>query len=136
MPDSFKAATRSKRSTKDMVANPSIHHLKSGRDILSSQKFNKAACTTSREGKSLISTYIAKNVDKIVLKKDIVIDIDSELHIEGCEHPGECAQDCTCISKYSVPIQCTFSRTSGLTDVQKLVNIVQRKGEAEMAQAD
>ena len=83
-PDTFKAHTRKQRSSKQ-VKNQTIHHLKSGREILSSERFNKEACITSREGKTLISTYVAENIDKMVIRKDLLLDIDSELLIKDCK---------------------------------------------------
>ena len=131
-PDSFKAATRDQReaSTKP----PSINHLKSGRKMLSSEKFVKGACTTSAEGKSLISTYVAQNMDKHVIKHNIIIDIDSELHMAGCECREKLA-NCKC-STYSIPVCCYYEEESGFWYAAKLEGIHQRKGEAEMSQID
>ena len=55
-PDTFKAATRDQR----VSSNPSIHHLKTGREMLSAERFDKGGCVTSSEGKSLITTYVRK----------------------------------------------------------------------------
>ena len=132
-PDNFKAATREQRRTR---SDTSIHHLKTGRELLSSEKFDKAACSTSPEGKSLIGTYLAKNIDKIHFKHDIIIDIDSELIIKGCTCPcipmleGKC--EC---QKYAVPLRGKFCN-SGLETLSEMAEIQQRKGEAEMAAAD
>ena len=46
-PDTFKAATRDQR----VSSTPSIHHLKTGREMLSAERFDKGACITSPEGK-------------------------------------------------------------------------------------
>jgi hypothetical protein len=134
-PDTFKAATRHQRSVKH-TQKSTIHHLKSGREILSAEKFNKEACITSKEGKTLISTYVAKNVDKIVLNKDLVLDIDSEYYTEDCTCSPDQLDKCQCTTKYAVPIRCKFSHNKGILNVEKLCSIQQRKGEAEMAQVD
>ena len=129
-PDSFKEHTRNQRSNKQ---TQTVHHLKTGREILSAERFDKQACITSREGKTLITTYLAKNVDKLCLKEDILLDIDSELYIENCS----CVlldKKCDCTEKFAVPIRCSF-KESGMIHCEKL-GMMQRKGEAEMAQVD
>ena len=130
-PDSFKQHTRNQRSAKQV--HQTIHHLKTGREILSAERFDKNACITSREGKTLITTYLAKNVDKIILKEDIILDIDSEHYVEGCRCMSF-EKKCICTEKFAVPVRCTFQE-SGMIHSEKL-NVKQRKGEAEMAQVD
>jgi len=129
-PDSFKAATRDQRVS--AKARTAIHHLKTGREIISAEKFDKAACVTSSEGKSLITTYVAQNMDKFLLKHNISIVVDSEFKESDCS----CHEStCTCL-KHAVPLKCVFSKSRGLEEMTYVQDIKQRKGEAEMAQVD
>ncbi|KAK6175974.1 hypothetical protein SNE40_014346 [Patella caerulea] len=75
------------------------------------------------EGKKLISKYLAAHVTDLNLQKNVTVDIDSEHHMSECQ-------------SYTTPIRCCFSDENGLVSVEKLQNIKQRKGEAEMAQID
>ena len=61
-PDTFKASMRAKCTGASKLT--SINHLKTGRELLSSEKFARSACVTSPEGKSLINNYVAQNVSK------------------------------------------------------------------------
>jgi hypothetical protein len=99
-PDNFKAATREQRKKSSSLA--AIHHLKTGHEMLSSEKFNKDACINSTEGKSLIGTYAAKNIENFHIQEKIIIDIDSELHIWGCQCKEEISK-CNC-QTYAVPV--------------------------------
>ena len=123
-PDTFKSHTRKQRSGKQAQ---NIHHLKSGKDILSSQTFNKEACITSREGKSLVTTYLAQNSNKISLhpKQNLKLDIDSELIIANCN----CSlhqKKCQCANVYSIPIRCHFTKEGAVQ--QERLDIRQLKG--------
>ena len=84
-PDDFKAATRDQRQTKKQFT---IGHLKTSEEILSADTFDKESIITTHEGKCLISTYLAKHATKLDVKKDVTIDIQSELHISGCNCAG------------------------------------------------
>ena len=131
-PDDFKAATRDQRQTKKQF---SISHLKTSQEILSASVFDKSSIVTTREGKCLISTYLAKHATKLGIKKDVTIDILSEAQIEGCTCP-DTTTNCTCSDKYTHPLRCTFTSTDGLVDTRPVQDIKQRKGEAEMSQVD
>ena len=70
-------------------------------------------------------------MDKLLLKHDVTIIVDSEFKMSDCT-----CNKTTCIClKYAVPLECVFSK-AGLNSMSFLENIKQRKGEAEMAQAD
>ncbi len=129
-PDAFKAATRTKRKK---TTKNSIVHLKRGSEIISLDVFDKqAACSTS-EGKALISTFLAANVNKLNVKRSLILDIDSEWIMEACKCVDQ--GKCKCQGCYAVPIRTRFDSRQ-LTDKSKLGHIHQRKGEAEMAQVD
>ncbi len=81
-PDQFKSATRSQRTHDDSC----IFHQKAGPDIISDTKFSRSA-VTKIEGKQFISTYIAKNVSKLTIKKTVNIIFDSEYIIKWCACP-------------------------------------------------
>ena len=130
-PDDFKAATREQRQRKKGY---SISHLKTSDELLSSDTFDKKSIITTLEGKCLISTYLAKHVKKLDIRKDVQIDIQSELLIGGCTCTDSTVA-CNC-NKYTTPLRCTFTRADGLTDVKPVQTIIQRKGEAEMSQVD
>ena len=131
-PDTFKAATRDQR--RQSTKPSSISHLKSGRELLSAEIFSKSACMTSPEGKSLISTYVAQNADKLNIKHNIIIDIDSEMYVEGCTCSKN-SDGCKC-EKFCIPVRCFFDHQKGFKYSTKLDGISQRKGEAEMSQVD
>ena len=129
-PDEFKAATREQRTSK----SKSIAHLKTAENIISDKKFDKNAVIHTIEGKTLISSYLGKNVNKLCLKGDLIVDIDSEHLMEGC-HCKDKAK-CKCKGKYCVPVRARFSKSKGFLDEEKLTDIHQVKGEAEMSQMD
>lgn len=130
-PDTFKAATRAQRTTS---AKDSIAHLKTRNEMINKTKFDKAALVSTTEGKFVISTYLAENVESLTINENISIIIDSELHLGGCSCriPGI---DCNC-NVYAKPITCEFSKVDGLESVTINDSIQQRKGEAEMSQVD
>ena len=129
-PDRFKAGTRDQRNRGKAT---SISHLKTDTMILSETTFDKEAIMNTMQGKVLISNYIGANVSKLVLKKDIIIDIDSQHHVQGCTCNAP-NNSCHCV-KYCVPIRATFSK-SGFVREEPMDSIHQRKGEGEMAQVD
>ena len=125
-PDEFKASTRAQRQS---AKGDSIAHLKTSDRILSHDYFNKDAVTQTLEGKKLISTYLAHNVAALDFDYDLDVVIDSELHVTcRCQ-----AEPCVC-QQYCTPLKCQYR---GMTaEVSLLEHIIQRKGEAEMAQLD
>ena len=129
-PDDFKAATRKQR---EVQKTTTIAHLKAGENIISDSKFNKEAVITTAEGKYLISNFLAANIEKINLKKDLVLDIDSELHRGGCLCQRDVAV-CSC-EMYAVPLRCVFSE-DGFVSSELMHAVKQCKGEAELAQVD
>ncbi len=130
-PDDFKAATREQRQTKD---RGSIAHLKTVDEMISDKAFNKEAVVTTAEGKCLISKYLAANMKKVNIRKDIIIDVDSELNIEGCTCVAQ-QGICEC-PKHAVPLRCSFTTAGGFEHAVPLNDMKQRKGEAELAQVD
>ncbi|CAC5362524.1 unnamed protein product [Mytilus coruscus] len=130
--DDFKAATRVKRQK---TSATSISHLKLESRILSDDKMSKSALIQTELGKRLISNYLARNIQNLDIKGDIIVDIDSELVLNtSCLHTEG---DCSCPYKsYSTPIRGTFSKVDGFLQQQLLHHIKQRKGEAEMSQVD
>ncbi|CAG2244896.1 unnamed protein product [Mytilus edulis] len=129
-PDDFKAATRVKRQK---TSATSISHLKLESRILSDDKMSKSALIQTELGKRLISNYLARNLQNLDIKSDIIVDIDSELVLNtSCLHTEG---DCSCPYKsYSTPIRGTFSKVDGFLHQQLLHHLKQRKGEAEMSQ--
>ena len=106
-PDDFTAATRKQRQN----TSSNISHLKVGTDMITGNKLDKVAITSTSEGKMIISNYLAENVDKLSIEADITTDIDSELHTE-CDCHEEATSACV-RNKYSVPITCSFQWRSG-----------------------
>ncbi|CAG2249135.1 unnamed protein product [Mytilus edulis] len=96
---------------------------------------SKSALIQTELGKRLISNYLARNLQNLDIKSDIIVDIDSELVLNtSCLHTEG---DCSCPYKsYSTPIRGTFSKVDGFLQQQLLHHIKQRKGEAEMSQVD
>ncbi len=133
-PDTFKAATRAQRVDQNKTEN--ISHLKSADEILGGRQIDPVGIRTTSVGKAGISTFLAVNIHKIVIKKDVTIDIDSEFVQVGCSCTtyDSKSERCNC-DTYCVPLRCKFT-TQGLKDVTQLESVHQRKGEAEMSQVD
>ena len=127
-PDDLKAETRAKRQKSTSI---SIAQLKQQEEIVSEDRLSKAAVRSTAEGKSTISTYLAKNISKLPLFKDLTIDIDSEAYLGTCN----CGGACQCAS-FGTPIRCTFHKDNGYDKQEYLFDVKQRKGEAEMSQVD
>ena len=127
-PDDFKCATRVQRQSKSTA---SIEHLRETRSILNELSFNKDVLTKTSEGKALISTYLAENVDKLAIQKEMHLIVDSELITENCQ----CDNPCNC-SAAAIPLCKTFHETVPSEKAIKLSDVKQRKGEAEMSQVD
>ena len=108
--------------------------MKSGTSILSKDVFDKKSLTSTPEGKCLVSTYAVANAETLDVRADITVDIDSEFIMKNCV----CTDNklmCTC-PKYSTPVRCIFASTTPKPKIVHLNDIRQRKGEAEMSQAD
>lgn len=78
---------------------------------------------------------MARHIDSLDIKSDLILDIDSELILtNSCSHNQE---ECLCAYKsYATPVRGVFSKTDGFVRKELLKEIKQRKGEAEMAQVD
>ena len=84
-------------------------------------------------GKRLISNYLARNVNKLNIKHDLLFDVDSEL----ITRTQSCSSGSSSLDRpYTVPIRAVFKRNTGFSHQLFLEHIRQRKGEAEMAQVD
>lgn len=136
-PNDFKSATRNQRQRKENYT--CISHLKTGTEILSDNLFERESVTQTDEGKSLISTYVAKNAQYFTISFDLKLDIDSEFCLKTCDCeasiPSTSVAKCECM-KYTVPVRFMYSRDTGYKESNILEDIKQRKGEAEMAQVD
>ena len=132
-PDMFKGPTRQNRQSASTIS--SISHLIPESQIISEKSFDKAAVRETVRGKKVASTYLAKHLDKLHLKKDLRLIVDSDLKVEGCAWSDK--QNCKCPDKHSVTIHCFCSSEAGYVTGNKTdLAIKQRKGEGEMAIAD
>ena len=69
------------------------------------EKLNKSAVIYTELGKRLISNYLARNVYKLDLKHNLVLDIDSGL-ITKTAPCSECDEPCACPEiTYTVPVR-------------------------------
>ena len=128
-PDDFKAGTREQRKRKK---ENDVSHLISHERIISKDKLNKDSITQTEIGKRLISTYVAKNVAKLTLNRNVSVIVDSEFITKtDCD----CTDICECV-KYCVPIFCETKTEPVRSTTTKTLNVKQRKGEAEMAVSD
>ena len=128
-PDSFKASTRLKRSSKAQPA--SLHHLQDDHEILAANRYNVSAIRGSMVGKKMVSTYLADHINELNVRKDILLIVDSE-SILSTVGSGECQIHDKC----TTPIKAVFTAQSGYVEHSPIRDIHQRKGEAEMSQAD
>ena len=132
-PDSMKAATREQRKPKDDKAT--IGHLKLASELVSMNTFDHKSVIATAEGRKVVSEFLAENLDKVDIKEDVSIYVDSELHMK--EKECICEGACVCDKHpFAVPIQGIFTRATGFQEICPISNIKQRKGEAEMAQLD
>ena len=125
-PDEFKAGTRAQRQS---VSGDSVAHLKLGDRILSELCFNKDAITKTMDGKKLISTFLAQNMDKLSFDQPLEVIFDSELHLT-CT----CSDEPCCCQRFCTPVGCQYNIDTA--DTKQITHVTQRKGEAEMAQLD
>jgi hypothetical protein len=128
-PDDFKAATRAQRK---VTTSYSISHLKTSEEVLSDDKFDKPSLVSTAEGKSIASTYLAKNIEALDIKENNIIDIDSELHIST----SSCHENTCTYLPFCTPIRGHVDAQYGFTRKELLNDIKQRKGGAEMSQVD
>lgn len=95
--------------------------------------FDKISLVTIEEGKSLISIYLAKNVDSLRINHSLSLFIDSVLHLEGCT----CTQPAVCnCDIYTVHVLCSFTSAGTVPQISRVETVRQRKEEAELAQTD
>lgn len=84
-------------------------------------------------GKRLISNYLARNVNKLNIKHDLLFDVDSEL----ITRTQSCSSGSSSLDRpYTVPFRAVFKRNTRFSHQLYLEHIRQRKGEAEKAQVD
>ena len=129
-PDDLKAYTRESRKGTQKQAE-TIQHLKQSEEIISSEKFDKKAVISTSTGKSAVSKYLAGNLATLKLRT-ITLDIDSELILKTCEGCSD-KKKCEC-RPYCVPLRATYGPFG--FEGQEPLQIMQRKGEAEMSQVD
>ena len=130
-PDLFKQATRHQRVT---TTSASIAHLRTDNEMLSEQQFSRASVVSTGRGKVVASTFIAKNVHKLSIKRPLQLVLDSENKLAACTCDKQKLSTCVC-DHHATPILATFD-TAGLSRTETLSAIKQRKGEAECAQLD
>lgn len=80
-----------------------------------------------------VSTYLGKHLTELDIQADIIIDVDSEAVYGKCE--CEDSDKCTC-PLFTTPVRTVFTQGNGLQHSENLTMIKQRKGEAEMSEAD
>jgi hypothetical protein len=80
----------------------------------------------------MISNYLAANMEKISPKPDVIVVFDSELHADGCTGA---TTNCIC-TIYTTPIRRYYPIDRSLIKMEKIREIKQCKGEAELAQVD
>ena len=132
-PDAFKAMTHAKREKVDKL---DVFHLKSDSEMLSLESYSKSALTRTKEGKILSSRFLGEHVHELQIEKDLILDIDSEYLISaGLCKSSQSHQENPC-KQYTTPVRAIFSKESGFVSSSQLTSIRQRKGEAELAQAD
>lgn len=132
-PNDLKGPTRQKR--KNTKEDTSIYHLKKGTEVVSRETFDKRAATMTASGKATVSLFLAENIPTLQLK-NLLIDIDSEMLIEGCQCGTTSTKDIKCSCDiFTTPVRAEFG-PNGFIKQHKLTHIKQKKGEAEMAICD
>ncbi|CAC5383205.1 unnamed protein product [Mytilus coruscus] len=124
------AATRQKRQSKDPIT---ITHLKEKDEIISKGKFSKKAAISTELGKKTVSNYLGKYLHELDIQANVTVDVDSEAVFGQCE--CEVSNNCSC-SLFTIPVRAVFTKHAWVSGIRKLDAIRQRKGEAEMSQAD
>ena len=102
--------------------------------MLSEQQFSRASVVSTGRGKVVASTYIAKNVQKLSIRKPLQLVLDSEHYLVPCTCDKQDQSACVC-NHHAAPVLATFD-TDGFSRTETLYAIKQRKGEAECAQVD
>ena len=74
---------------------------------MTDESFDHKNIIATAEGKRLISTYLAAKVTELDFKQNLVLDVDSELHLKNCSCSEETRHSCKC-SKYSTPFRAVF----------------------------
>jgi hypothetical protein len=86
--------------------------LKTKYEVLNEDKFDKAALTSTAEGKTITSTYLAKSVEMLEIGETITLDINSEMHLTPCKcdiKPYTCRI-------FSTPIRAFFDKEKGFIE--------------------
>ena len=132
-PDTFKALTREKREKEDTI---DVSHLKSNEEMLSMDTYNRAALTKTTQGKQLASSFLAANIHEMKISKKCTIDVDSEHLISECICLDKSEHETRPCKQYAIPIRAMFGEDGVHLETKPLTSVRQRKGEAELAQAD
>ena len=132
-PDNFKALTRQKRQKEDTL---DVYHLKSDEEMISLDLYSRTALTQTSEGKKLASSFLAAHIEYLEIQKNCIVDVDSEYILSRCickEQYQHCTKSC---KQYAIPVRIYFENDGKQKRKIELQNVKQRKGEAELAQAD
>ena len=132
-PDTFKALTREKREKEDTI---DVSHLKSNEEMLSMNTYSRGALTKTTQGKQLASSFLAANIHEMKISKRCIIDVDSEHLINKCTCLGTTDHEKVPCKQYAIPVRALFGEDGIHLETKPLTNVRQRKGEAELAQAD
>ena len=119
-PDDFKSATRAQRQKS---SGTSIRHLKIATEILSDDIMTKSAIIHTEMRKCLISNYLAKNVIKLDIKHDLILDKDSE-HVQ---HDSSDNGHSNAGKTHTTQIRATFTSNSGIPNSSSLNIYVKAK---------
>jgi hypothetical protein len=86
--------------------------LKTKYEVLNEDKFDKAALTSTAEGKTITSTYLAKSVEMLEIGEIITLDINSEMPLTPCKCD---IKPYTCRT-FSTPIRAFFDKEKGFIE--------------------
>ena len=107
--------------------------------MISLESYSCSALTRTKEGKILSSPFLGEHVGELQIEKDLALDTDSEYILS----PYICKSNDLHKKKnkqtykwFATPVRAILSKESGFIKKSEFKNIRQRKGEAELAQAD
>ena len=132
-PDTFKALTHEKRQKDDKL---DVFHLKAESEMTSLDSYSRSALTRTKEGKSLSSRFLGEHVHELQIEKDLTLDIDSDYVLSPCVCECKAIHQEQPCQQFATPVRALFNKESGFVKRTQLEEIRQRKGEAELAQAD
>ena len=113
-----------------------VSHLKTSEEMHSMEAYNRAALTKTFEGKRLASSFLAANIHEIKLDRKCIIDIDSEHLVSECVCAAKADHEMKPCKQHAIPVRAQFGEGGIHLETKALQSIKQRKGEAELAQAD